>query len=80
MSTLIDNNAYRIHNFKLAKYLCSLLKPCSSNRYLLTNFYYFVEQLNQKSPQNTVMVSQDLETLFTNIPLAETINIITNLV
>ena len=67
--------AYNSPNFALAKYLVPLLSALTTNCYSLSNSSKFVpEILSQNS--NSFMVSYDVQSLFTNVPLKETINII----
>ena len=67
--------AYNQPNFKIAKFLADILSPFTSNQYTISNSFHFVDQV--KSLQtNEFLVSFDVESLFTNIPLTETINII----
>jgi len=68
--------AYNMHNFNLAKFLSTLLKPVSHNHLSVSNSYEFAE-LIRTQPANSIMVSFDIQSLFTNIPLKETIDIAT---
>ena len=69
--------AYNLASYKLAKFLVPLLSPLTSNQYTLQNSKLFAEQI-QLTPNadKLFMASFDIESLFTNIPLSETINII----
>jgi hypothetical protein len=67
--------AYNLPNFKLAKHLVPLLSPLTTNQYSVKNsFEYSSFIISQNS--NKFLVSFDVESLFTNIPIHETINII----
>ena len=69
--------AYNSPNFAIAKYLVPILSNLTSNQYTLTNSSSFVpEILNQNS--HSFMFSFDVQSLFTNVPLYETIDIIIN--
>ena len=65
--------------YKLAKFLDVIIKPYMPQTYMLQSTNHFLEQLNnfQFSSDQTV-VSFDVSSLFTNVPLEETIQIITN--
>jgi hypothetical protein len=72
--------AYNTPNFKLAKFLVPILKPLTINEYHVSNSYSFATELkNVTYIDNPIMVSFDVESLFTNIPLEETCNIILEL-
>ena len=66
-------------SYKLAKYLVPVLAPLTRNEFTLENSYQFVEDIakfNVDSSANGVyMASFDVVSLFTNIPLQETIDI-----
>lgn len=65
--------------YKLAKFLVPILSPLTTNDYTLNNSYEFVETLKGFNNCNDLyMVSYDVESLFTNIPLYETIDICLN--
>ena len=67
--------AYNCPSFPLAKFLVPLLNCLCTNQYTLLNSSEFVPQiLSQNS--NHFMVSYDVSSLFTNVPLYETIDII----
>ena len=72
--------AYNTAPYKLAKWLVSIMTPYTLNEYTLKNSYDFIEQINKLSPNqiNGVFVSFDVVSLFTNIPLDESIDIIIN--
>ena len=65
-------------NYKVAKYLVPILEPLTTNAFTLKNSYDFVKELQTLEVKNTVMASFDIKSLFTNIPLNETIQIVTN--
>ncbi|XP_065651296.1 uncharacterized protein LOC136079485 [Hydra vulgaris] len=67
------------YNYKLAKHLSDLLSPYSPKHYTTFDSFSFVEDLKQVDVTNKFMVSYDVENLFTNIPLNETIDIATEL-
>ena len=63
--------------YQIAKYLLEFVKPYTSNEYTVKDTFEFVSMLDDKD-HRLVMGSLDVESLFTNIPLDETIDIITN--
>ncbi|XP_066952240.1 uncharacterized protein [Macrobrachium rosenbergii] len=67
--------SYRTPNYKLAKFLVPLLESLTSNKYTVTNSEHFKQRI---LPQDSdlFMASFDVESLFTNIPVRETIDII----
>ena len=67
-------------SYNLSKYLVTKLSPLTVNEYTLKNSYEFVELINSIENANEyVMCSFDIESLFTNIPLHETLDIILRL-
>ena len=69
--------AYNNPCYKLAKFLVPYLTPYASNEYSLSNSYTFVSQLSEfENTEKLFMASLDIESLYTNVPLTETINII----
>ena len=65
--------------YKLAKFLDSLIKPYIPDTYLLKSTDEFIDRLKLVPCTNkNTMVSFDVISLFTNVPLAETIELIIN--
>ena len=58
--------------YKLAKFLVPILEPLTTNEYTIKDSFTFAEEL-QSFDLKLVMASFDIESLFTNIPLQETI-------
>ena len=72
--------AYNTPFYKLAKWLVNALSDLTSNEYTLKNTYDLCHQVSHlKNCNNMYFASFDIESLFTNIPLEETIEIIMNL-
>ena len=72
--------AYNIPSYNLAKFLVPILNPYTTNQYTVTNSYSFANELKQiNNAKNYYMASCDIESLYTNIPLSETIDIILSL-
>ena len=65
------NNNIKI---KLAKFLLPFLTPLTQNEYTVTDCFHFAEEICKQDP-NFYMASLDVDSLFTNIPLDETIDI-----
>ena len=67
-------SAINTPTYKLSKYLVKLLEPFTRNKHTTKDSFSFAEEIrNQQS--NLIMASLDVEGLFTNIPLEETIDI-----
>jgi len=68
------------YNYQLGKFLANIIKPIRDSTYSLKNTNKFLEFLKQNSDlsKNSKMISFDIESLFTNIPVDETIEIIYN--
>ena len=60
--------------YKLAKFLVPILEPLTTNEYTIKDSFTFAEEL-QSFDSKLVMASFDIESLFTNIPLQETIDL-----
>ena len=71
-------SAIGTHSFNLAKFLVSLLHPISLSSYVIINSFSFIQELFSLdlNTDDLVMASFDVTSLFTNIPLDETIQII----
>ena len=63
------------YNYQLAKYLCNLLTPAISYDHCTKDLFTFADEIQKVRHPSLFMVSFDIESLFTNIPLAETINL-----
>ena len=67
--------------YNLAKYLVSILTPFTCNEYTIKNSFEFAREVTSINNSNSChMCSFDVQSLFTQIPLAETINIMIDLV
>ena len=65
--------------YHLLKYLAELLSPISESEYTIKNAKYFVEKIKKEHITNDhLLVLLDVKSLFTNVPLDETIEIILN--
>ena len=66
------------YNYNLVKYLCSLLKPHISSEFCATDTFCFVQEIQQFDFSDKFLVSYDVSSLFTNVPLSETIDLTVN--
>ena len=67
-------------NYNLARFLCNLLSPLVPNDYSCKDTFSFVSQIKNANLSKKFLVSYDVTSLFTNIPLQETIDIAINLI
>ena len=68
--------AFNTASFKIAKFLVPILRPLTSNEYTVSNSYSFVNNIcTKQNADKLYMVSFDVENLFKNIPLRETVDI-----
>ena len=66
-------------NYNLAKFFVPVLSPCTTNEYTVRNSAAFAHEIsNLTYSDSTYMASFDVKSLFTNIPLDETIQICTD--
>ena len=68
------------YNYNLAKYLRNLLSPHLPEQYCTKDTFTFVEELKRVSLVVKFLVSFDVTSLFTNIPLSETIKLAVDLI
>ncbi|XP_078361337.1 uncharacterized protein LOC144645655 [Oculina patagonica] len=70
-------SATRTYNYGLAKWLEEKLQPLSYNRYTITDTFEFANEIRElKIKDSDVLVSYDVSSLFTNVPLEETMQIL----
>ena len=62
-------------NYKLSKFMVPILAPTTTNAYSVKDSFSFVKEICNMNVENCVMASFDVKSLFTNIPLKETVNI-----
>ena len=70
-------SAIRTCSYNLAKFFVPILKEITINEYTVKDSFSFAGEIVEQD-SNLCMVSFDVESLFTNIPLDETINICTD--
>ena len=67
-------SAIKTPSYKVAKFLVLLFTPLTSNNFTIKDSFSFAEEVSSFDCAH-YMTSFDTESLFTNIPLEETINI-----
>ena len=68
------------YNYNLSSFLAKLLNPLIPKEYCAQDTFSFINDIRSVSSAGTFMVSYDVTSLFTNIPLEETINLAVNLI
>ena len=68
------------YNYNLAEYLCNLLSPYLPEQYCTKDTFIFVEELKRVSLVDKFLVSFNVTSLFTNIPLSVTIKLAVDLI
>ena len=71
-------SAINMPTYKLSQYLNKLMKPLTTNEYTAKDSFSFAEDIRLQDSAKS-MASLDVDSLFTNIPLDETIDICCNL-
>ena len=72
LTTLKNLDPVNTPTYLLAKYLNPILSPLTTNEFTVKNSFDFAEEVVNYD-HNLYMASLDVESLFTNIPLEETI-------
>ena len=67
-------------NYNLVRFLCDLLSSLAPNDYSCKHTFSFVSQIKNANLSKIFLVSYNVTSLFTNIPLQETIDIAINLI
>ena len=70
-------NAINTPSYHIAKYLVPILKEITINQFTVKDSFTFATEIREQKSQ-FVMASLDVDSLFTNIPLDETIEICSN--
>ena len=68
------------YNYNLAQYLGSLLSSHTPSDYSTKDRFTFIEEIKSVSVAHTFLISFDITSLFTNIPLSEAINFAISLI
>ena len=66
--------AIKTPSYNLSKFLVPLIEPITKNNFTVKNSFEFSKEICEQNPEY-FMASLDVESLFTNIPLDETIKI-----
>ena len=66
-------------NYRLSKFLVPLLSPITTNKYTVRDSFTFAKEITNLDFKDVTMTSFDVKSLYTNIPLEETISICTSL-
>ena len=66
--------------YKLAKFLIPAIETFTRNEFTLNNSFEFFDKIRNMNLENKFIVSMDIVSLYTNIPVKETINIATELI
>ena len=67
-------SAIKTPSYNIAKHLVPILEPITTNKFTIKNSFEFAKEVIEQN-SGLFMASLDVESLFTNIPLKETINI-----
>ena len=67
-------------NYDLARFLCDLLSPVVPDDYSCKDTFSFVSQIKDAHLSGKFLVSYNITSVFTNIPLQETIDIVINVI
>ena len=67
-------------NYNLACFFYDLLSPLVPKHYPCKDTFYFVSKIKNTNISKKILASYDVTSLFTNIPLHETIDIAINLI
>ena len=70
-------NAY---NYGLSSYLAKMVNPLIPKEFCADDTFSFLQDIRNLNPQDQFMVSYDVTSLFTNIPLDETIQLAVDMV
>ena len=68
------------YNYNLASYLCELLTPFIPTAHCTKDSFIFIKDIQEVNTQDSFILSYDVGSIFTNIPLSETIDIAVNLI
>ena len=69
-------SAIGTYNYKIAKFCVPILQPYTVNEYTVKDTFSFVSEITSfQKEENLVMASFDVSSLFTNIPLEESIDL-----
>ena len=67
-------------NYNLSRFLCNMLTPFIPTDYCTQDSFSFIKKIQEVSVSNYFMVSFDVCSPFTNIPLKETIDLVVDII
>ena len=67
-------SAIKTPSYNIAKHLVPILEPITTNKFTIKNSFEFAKEVTEQG-SGLLMASLDVESLFTNIPLEEAVNI-----
>ena len=71
-------SALNTFNYNLSKYLVPIIEPVTSSPYSVKDSFHFLKEISDLTVDGCVMASFDVTSLFTSIPLDETIDLVTS--
>ena len=74
------NSSIKAYNYSLAKYLSNMVTPIIPEQHSAKDSFSFVKEIQQLNYEQYFLCSYDVVSLFTNIPLEETIDLAVNLI
>ena len=69
-------SAIGTHTYKMSKFIIPYISQWSKNEYTIYDSFSFTNEIINFKNNNYIMASFDIKSLYTNVPLNETINII----
>ena len=69
-------SAISTHTYKMSKFIIPYISQWSKNEYTIYDSFSFTNEIINFKNNNYIMASFDIKSLYTNVPLNETINII----
>ena len=74
------NSSIKAYNYSLAKYLSNMVTPIIPEQHSAKDSFSFIKEIQQLNYEQYFLCSYDVVSLFTNIPLEETIDLAVNLI
>ncbi|XP_068756806.1 uncharacterized protein [Montipora capricornis] len=72
-------SATQTYNYALAKWLDDKLKLLAINQYMISDTFKFLNEVHELAINNgDILISYDVSSLFTDVPLEETIHLLAN--
>ena len=67
-------SAIKTPSYNIVKHLVQILEPITTNKFTIKNSFEFAKEVDEQD-SGLFVASLDMESLFSNIPLEETINV-----